>query len=150
MSFESCCYNTANFSIVGLMKDYLILSKHIFLPCGSYTTAKQHDCSSNVKPKCLNLPLVAGFSVGDKPGLLHVSRWDLDQTKKSQVNIKYLFLKYGLCSQVWFWLLIWCSQTEAKTSWLTAETELDWCTVVATWFCYFLFGGSGDASSIFT
>ena len=39
------------------------------------------------EPRCnLDCPLVAGCSVSHKPHLLHVSRWDTDQTKKVKVH----------------------------------------------------------------
>lgn len=40
------------------------------------------DGSPKVKPKYLNRPLVAGCCTGHKP--LHVSGWDMTQTKKSK------------------------------------------------------------------
>jgi len=33
-------------------------------------------------PKHLNFPLVAGCSLGDKPSLLHVIKWDAKETRK--------------------------------------------------------------------
>ena len=41
-----------------------------------------------MKPKYLNRPLVAGCSIGHKSRPLHVSGWDMGQTK---VHIKYIF-----------------------------------------------------------
>ena len=35
----------------------------------------------------LELPLVAGCSTGHKLCLLHVSRWDVDQTKRSKYTL---------------------------------------------------------------
>ena len=43
-----------------------------------------HDSSVNKKPKHLDCPLVAAYSVGHKSCHLHVSRWDMNQTKKSK------------------------------------------------------------------
>ena len=37
---------------------------------------------TKVKPKHLHHPLVTGFSIGHNPHSVHVSRWDMDQTKK--------------------------------------------------------------------
>lgn len=43
--------------------------------------------------KHLNCFLVAGCSIGHKPHPLYVSRWDMSQTKKFKVYVKYFFLK---------------------------------------------------------
>ena len=42
----------------------------------------QHDSASEVKPKSLDQPLLAECSIGHKSRLLHVSGWDMSQTKK--------------------------------------------------------------------
>ena len=47
-----------------------------------------------MKPKLLDRPLVAGCSIGHKARPLHVSGWDMGQTKKSKyMSNTYLILK---------------------------------------------------------
>ena len=46
--------------------------------------------------KRLNHPQVAGCSIGLKSCLLHISEWDMDQTKKSKYRSDFFFLKGGL------------------------------------------------------
>ncbi len=43
---------------------------------------------SEVKPECLNLPLVSDFRESHESQALHVSRWAMDHTKKIKVHIK--------------------------------------------------------------
>ena len=101
----------------------------------------RHDCSPEVKPNYrLNCHLVAGRSTVHKPSLLHVGEWDVHQTKKVKVHIRYkclrLFVSFWvglialMCvkwrmfplSFVLLIIVIWCSTQHGEMSWLTAET----------------------------
>lgn len=51
-----------------------------------------------MNPNHLDSPLVAGRSIGNKPCLLHVTRWDIEKTKKVQVHVDNIFLTDGVCN----------------------------------------------------
>ena len=51
-----------------------VISPFLLQPQTEYKDG-QHNCSSKVKPKCPDRPLVAGCSIDHNPHLLNVSRW---------------------------------------------------------------------------
>lgn len=91
----------------------------------------RHDSSPKVKPNHLHRPLVAGCSIGHKPGLLHVSGWGMDQTKRIKVHVKWIFLKD--------WCMFKCSFSyefgfnysfdAIKTEWNVFTGSKDWLAI---------------------
>ena len=85
--------------------------------------------------KHLDQPLVAGCSIAHKSHLLHVRRWDMDQTEMSKYTSNKMFserisviLDNYYLTNVCLWLTLVLisylrTQTHAETSWLTAETD---------------------------
>ena len=67
-------------------KDKILEKLELVLLCTTEGILKMEDddSSSKVKPKHLERHLVACCSIGHKSCFPRVSRWDMDQTKKSR------------------------------------------------------------------
>ena len=61
---------------------------------------ERYKGSPKVKPKHLDHPLVAGCSVGHKLCLLHVSGWNMVQSKKSNTNFSKMVSSRGVSCTV--------------------------------------------------